>query len=224
MVRGALPESRDAQGRLPYHSWFAGFVPRDPVHGSFDNGETFADLPEPFRDDNENGVYDAGEDFFDFNNNQSRDAIDGIFNGYARQPRGCVAQTIRGYSDATFQYTTDLEKAKALLAEAGVAEGLLDGLEAFEVEVLFVVSGSGSVAVMVAVLLTVPGVVAVATSVRVAPVLRVNVPRLPVMMPAMFVALPWLGVTETKVRPAGNALLKMMPVAAVGPVLVTAKV
>jgi penicillin-binding protein 2 len=26
---------RDAKGRLPFHSWFVGFVPRDPYHGSF---------------------------------------------------------------------------------------------------------------------------------------------------------------------------------------------
>ncbi|MBA2701356.1 MAG: penicillin-binding protein 2 [Chloroflexi bacterium] len=27
--------TRDAKGRLPYHSWFVGFVPKDPKHGSF---------------------------------------------------------------------------------------------------------------------------------------------------------------------------------------------
>jgi penicillin-binding protein 2 len=26
---------KDAQGRLPFHSWFVGFVPKDPRHGSF---------------------------------------------------------------------------------------------------------------------------------------------------------------------------------------------
>ena len=50
-------------------------------NGAFDNGETFTDLPEPFRDDDEDTVYDAGEDFFDFNNNQLRDPLDAIFNG-----------------------------------------------------------------------------------------------------------------------------------------------
>jgi cell division protein FtsI/penicillin-binding protein 2 len=29
--------TRDAQGRLPFHSWFVGFTPRDPVNGSFDD-------------------------------------------------------------------------------------------------------------------------------------------------------------------------------------------
>lgn len=50
-------------------------------NGAFDNGETFSDLPEPFRDDDEDTIYDAGEDFFDFNNNQLRDPLDSIFNG-----------------------------------------------------------------------------------------------------------------------------------------------
>ncbi len=27
---------RDSQGRLPFHSWFVGFVPKDPAKGSFD--------------------------------------------------------------------------------------------------------------------------------------------------------------------------------------------
>ncbi len=27
--------TRDSKGRLPYHSWFVGFVPKDPYHGSF---------------------------------------------------------------------------------------------------------------------------------------------------------------------------------------------
>jgi len=26
---------RDSKGRLPFHSWFAGFLPKDPYHGSF---------------------------------------------------------------------------------------------------------------------------------------------------------------------------------------------
>ena len=35
--QGAEFGVRDAQGRLPYHSWFAGFVPKDPYTGSFDD-------------------------------------------------------------------------------------------------------------------------------------------------------------------------------------------
>ena len=52
-------------------------------NGAFDNAETFFDLAEPFRDDNENSTFESanGEDFFDFNNNQTRDPADGLFNG-----------------------------------------------------------------------------------------------------------------------------------------------
>jgi hypothetical protein len=50
-------------------------------NGAFDDNETFTDIPEPFRDDSEDGSYQSGEEFFDFNNNQSRDAVDSIFNG-----------------------------------------------------------------------------------------------------------------------------------------------
>jgi len=50
-------------------------------NGAFDNAESFTDLAEPYRDDNEDAAYQAGEDFFDFNNNQTRDPADGLFNG-----------------------------------------------------------------------------------------------------------------------------------------------
>jgi penicillin-binding protein 2 len=32
--------TRDRQGRLPFHSWFVGFVPKDPVRGSFDEADS----------------------------------------------------------------------------------------------------------------------------------------------------------------------------------------
>jgi penicillin-binding protein 2 len=32
--------TRDALGRLPFHSWFVGFVPKDPVNGSFDDHDS----------------------------------------------------------------------------------------------------------------------------------------------------------------------------------------
>ncbi len=32
--------TRDKKGRLPYHSWFVGFVPKDPKHGSFDKANS----------------------------------------------------------------------------------------------------------------------------------------------------------------------------------------
>lgn len=32
--------TRDRQGRLPYHSWFAGFTPADPYNGNFSKGDS----------------------------------------------------------------------------------------------------------------------------------------------------------------------------------------
>jgi hypothetical protein len=50
--------------------------------GEFDSGtDTFTDLAEPFRDDNENGTYEVGEDFFDFDRSFARSPGDGLFNG-----------------------------------------------------------------------------------------------------------------------------------------------
>jgi hypothetical protein len=67
-------------------------------NGSFDPGESFVDLSEPFRDDNENGVYDSsiGEDFFDFNNDQVRNGPDGLFNGVlCNDPARCGGANTR---------------------------------------------------------------------------------------------------------------------------------
>jgi hypothetical protein len=50
-------------------------------NGAFDNGETFSDLAEPFRDDSEDLSYQLGEDFIDFNVNGIRDPADTFFNG-----------------------------------------------------------------------------------------------------------------------------------------------
>jgi len=51
------------------------------------------------------------------------EVIQGAYAGYAKQPHGAVAEATRGFDPATFQYTTDLARAKELLATAGVAEG-----------------------------------------------------------------------------------------------------
>jgi peptide/nickel transport system substrate-binding protein len=52
-----------------------------------------------------------------------QEVLDGFYEGKATQPRGLVAQTIHGYNPDTFQYTTDLAKARELLTAAGIAEG-----------------------------------------------------------------------------------------------------
>ncbi len=56
-------------------------------NGEFDDADIFPsppsaiDLPEAYRDDNENGVHDSGEFFVDYNHNGLYDAADGKFNG-----------------------------------------------------------------------------------------------------------------------------------------------
>jgi hypothetical protein len=49
--------------------------------GFWQTGDPFADLGEPYRDDNENGTYDLGEYFLDFNHNGVRDGPTGSFIG-----------------------------------------------------------------------------------------------------------------------------------------------
>jgi hypothetical protein len=55
----------------------ADLVPNEMV----DTNGASSDMPEAFRDDNENGIRDAGETFIDFNNNNAYDGPDGKFNG-----------------------------------------------------------------------------------------------------------------------------------------------
>jgi hypothetical protein len=67
-------------------------------NGAFDSPETFNDLAEPFRDDDESGTYVAGTDadFFDFNNNGVRNVADGLFNGVlCNDPARCGPSTTR---------------------------------------------------------------------------------------------------------------------------------
>jgi peptide/nickel transport system substrate-binding protein len=52
-----------------------------------------------------------------------QEVVDGVFLGRARQSRGGVPQVIYGHNPETFQYTTDLDRARELLATAGVPEG-----------------------------------------------------------------------------------------------------
>ncbi len=50
-------------------------------NGIFDGVDTWTDLAEAFRDDDEDGAYDPGEFFLDFNQDQLRSPSDGQFNG-----------------------------------------------------------------------------------------------------------------------------------------------
>ncbi|MDF2761021.1 MAG: extracellular solute-binding protein family 5 [Thermomicrobiales bacterium] len=50
------------------------------------------------------------------------DVIDGIYEGFAKRAVGPVAELCRGFNPDTFVYSTDLDRARALLQRAGVAE------------------------------------------------------------------------------------------------------
>src|ERR1019366_4117374 len=63
-------------------------------NGYWDMGELFVNLGEPFRDDNENAVYDSGEYFLDFNKNGVRDAGDGTFKGITCTGATCSTSTL----------------------------------------------------------------------------------------------------------------------------------
>ncbi len=51
------------------------------------------------------------------------EVIQGVYKGYAKKGSGPLAELCRGYDPKTFTYSTDLAKAKTLLAQAGVASG-----------------------------------------------------------------------------------------------------
>jgi len=52
-----------------------------------------------------------------------QEVIDGVFNGYASRANTLVAPSVRGYQEDGFFFETDLDKAKELLAAAGIPEG-----------------------------------------------------------------------------------------------------
>ncbi|MFN8591841.1 MAG: ABC transporter substrate-binding protein [Thermomicrobiales bacterium] len=52
-----------------------------------------------------------------------QDAIDGVYKGYASRANSLIAPSVRGYQKDGFFFEIDLDKAKELLAKAGVAEG-----------------------------------------------------------------------------------------------------
>jgi len=63
-------------------------------NGYYDQGETFSNLGEPYRDDNEDGAYEVGEYFLDFNKNGVRDPGDGIFKGITCAGTTCTTTTL----------------------------------------------------------------------------------------------------------------------------------
>jgi peptide/nickel transport system substrate-binding protein len=52
-----------------------------------------------------------------------QEVIDGVFNGFASRANSLVAPSVRGYQENGFFFETDFDKAKELLAAAGISEG-----------------------------------------------------------------------------------------------------
>ncbi|MAA74659.1 MAG: hypothetical protein CMN28_08140 [Salinisphaeraceae bacterium] len=81
---------RPADGRVTVRVSAIGeesFSDTTPSNGVFDSGEAFDDLPEAFRDDNENGVRDATEPFLDFGGTPGTyDMGNGLFTGLLCDP------------------------------------------------------------------------------------------------------------------------------------------
>lgn len=75
-------------------------------NGFYDSGETFADLGEPYRDNDEDQAFTPGEFFLDFNNNGTREATDGTFSGVTCTGTG---------AGSTCNLTTTAIGAKALI-------------------------------------------------------------------------------------------------------------
>lgn len=58
------------------------FNDSNPSNGQYDDLETFTDLAEAYRDDNEDGAYNSpDEPFIDFNSNFTRDDASGVYEG-----------------------------------------------------------------------------------------------------------------------------------------------
>jgi peptide/nickel transport system substrate-binding protein len=52
-----------------------------------------------------------------------QEVIDGVFRGYASRANTLIAPSVRGFQENGFYFETDLDKARELLATAGIPEG-----------------------------------------------------------------------------------------------------
>ena len=52
-----------------------------------------------------------------------QEVLDGVYKGYGSRANSLIAPSVRGFAKDGFYFPTDLDKAKELLAKAGVAEG-----------------------------------------------------------------------------------------------------
>jgi len=86
-------------------------------NGSFDNLEAFADRPERFLDENEDGIRNPTEPIYDFNNNGVYDPADTLFNGVL-----CLDTSGRCNASAT---TTGISAQSLIIMSAGSPGGVI---------------------------------------------------------------------------------------------------
>lgn len=89
------------------------FIDSQPSNGLLDNLDTFEDMPEAFRDDDENGKFTPGvEEYLDFDSDGVYDTGDGEFNGVLCCDATAVANAESG--DACFGMTPTSEVCSAV--------------------------------------------------------------------------------------------------------------
>jgi hypothetical protein len=111
-------------------------------NGFWDPGEPFVNLGEPFRDDNENNVYDSGEYFLDFNKNGVWDAGDGTFKGITCTGTTCSTTTLAISASHVIVMSTSAAVVSFVSASGGFT-GNGSGLS-------IAAAGSGSITINVA--------------------------------------------------------------------------
>lgn len=90
-------DPRPSDGRATVLAYAVGeetFVDANPSNGKFDDAESFNDISEAFRDDNESNTRDSNEVFIDFDADATFDAPDTVFNGLlCNGPGLCAASS-----------------------------------------------------------------------------------------------------------------------------------
>lgn len=116
-VKWTSQNPRPANGRVTILATVIGeesFVDGNS-NGVFDSGETFTDLPEAFRDDDEDGIRDGNEFFLDFNNDNNYNFGDTCYNGLLRQGADACFQTTGETLTISGQNTITMSGSEAVI-------------------------------------------------------------------------------------------------------------
>lgn len=112
--------------------------------GYYVTGENFADLGEPYRDDNENGSYDLGEYFLDFANTGAYKGPSGSFIGITCTSTSCTQDTLAIGTSLEITMSTSLANISLNAVGTGVTNS-----GTIQLPVLSVVAAGGSIEVNV---------------------------------------------------------------------------